>query len=66
MKYQIRDGNTTSMNGRIDAAMKIPPVMRKEHIQKLYNVSGNWSLLMPASALNLFRVIPREFVSKNS
>jgi hypothetical protein len=59
-------GKATKVMGRTENVVEIPPRTENAQLKKSCNAFGSRSSLIPTSALNLFKILPRGFMSKNS
>ena len=64
-KYQIKNGNTNNTNGNVVTVVATAPITTNANVKKSNSVGGNWSSIIPISALNRFNIRPKGFVSKN-
>ena len=66
MKYHNKGGTASKVYGRVMSVVINAPRHKKKHMAKSKDVVGNMSSLLPTSAENLLRTLPRGCVSKNS
>ena len=66
IKKHISGGKATNVMGSTKSVVEIPPSTANAQLKKSWSALGSRLLLVPTSALNLFKILPRGFVSKNS